>query len=1099
MKKACYYRLLLPLLFTSLTLKSQAQDSTSIIDLPQGHLTYVQALTIIEGELKVDMGHSPTMPELGKICYAHGRMTFKKFFEPLKAQGLTYQFISAYDTAGHLVMTLSIKPGPHPPRRHARSRSFGVWALDENGDPLPDVTVHDLQSGDSAVTDRSGMVRFSYDEYPVRLFLTHVSRKSTPVTICKDSTTVVLAADPQSLGEVLVNHGAKRKSTTTESYTTIEENVVSYNGSYQRPTSVSNGTVQGMLEGEVPGLLVTPSSGVPGSSSYLSVRGQASLFNGTDPLYIIDGIPAGAGNESMSYIQSSSAGVSLSPWCFIAPADIERIDVLRDADATAIYGSRGANGVILITSRHWKAGLPKLNVELSSGISGVARRTRFMNTAQYLTLRKDGLHNSGMMADAAIAPDVSLLDTSRTFDWGRWLIGRQAPLVNFSIGVSGGERRNNYTAAINYLEEATPFPTQPHHERLTTNFNHNHLSFDKRWTLQVAGVGGYDVNHQFISFDPSVFQATVTDAPPTLNGSGQLNYPPGLPYYNPMSLIRQPYEALSTSYLLSAVNTYVISDHIRAIATTGIDQVQTHEYGEMPLASQNPATLPTAMGYFANTRFAHRLLEPDLEYSGRAGRLEATIVAGASFEGSMEHAAARTDTGYTNDAALQHHDHAIPIDTTTAASCDNYTSLYTSLTGNWDDQFILHISARRDRSSLFPADHRSGNFGAAAFAWVFTGGNLLPRWLSDISYGKLKLSEGVTGNNQVGDRTLQSLTGTYFQSFQSIAGVYPTNPAGTGWEKTYKTELSLDLGFFRNRILFNATAYRHLSDNLLNNGSLAVMPSSLSSSSWPVVLQNSGIELSVTATLWDKHSFGWNISANWALPRNKLVSFPMLNSSPYAGRLVVGQSINVLRGFVYEGVNRETGLYSFADLSNFRRLTAADQRIVGKFDVTGFGGIQNTIRWKQFQVQLLIDARMATGMNYLAAIFANNTPGSINAGLNSNMPAVVADHWRYIGDKAAYQKPTAAPDVQADSALYRYLNSSALLANTSFLRLRHLSIVYTLPPMRALAMHLSSLSVFMEAQNLLMFSPYKGADPEIQSVGTTPTMRTVELGIRVSR
>src|SRR6185437_11800319 len=147
----------------------------------------------------------------------------------------------------------------------------------------------------------------------------------------------------------------------------------------------------------------------------------------------------------------------------------------------------------------------------------------------------------------------------------------------------------------------------------------------------------------------------------------------------------------------------------------------------------------------------------------------------------------------------------------------------------------------------------------------------------------------------------------------------------------------------------------------------------------------------------DKHSFGWNISANWALPKNKLVSFPGLNSSPYAGRLVVGQSINVLRGFVYEGVNRETGLYSFADLSNFRRLTNADERIVGKFDVTGFGGIQNTIRWKQFQVQLLIDARLATGMNYLAAVFASNRPGSINAGLNSNMPAVVADHWRYIG------------------------------------------------------------------------------------------------------
>ena len=1097
MQKLYACRLLFLLLPLLLTLKGNAQDSMSIVTIPPVTLTYAKAFALIEGQLGVNMGHLPKMPELEENCCVHGRMTFKQFFAPLKGKGLTYEFVRPKQGKVDLV----IKPGPHAPlRQHPKPQSFGVWAVDENGNPIPYVTVRNIDNGDSAVTDCFGMARFAFYEYPVHLFLTHVSRESKLATILKDSTPVTMPIKPQSLGEVLVNHGVNVKSTTLATYTTVERTAISYDGSYQRPTNISTGTVQSMLEGQVPGLLVTQSSGVPGSSSYLSVRGQGSIFNGTDPLYIIDGIPAAAGNASSSYLESNSSGGSQSPWNYISPADIERIDVLRDADATAIYGSRGANGVILITTRHWKAGLPKLELNFSSGASGISRRTRFMNNRAYLALRTEGLQNSGMPINDTTAPDLRVLDTSRNFDWGKWLNGHHAPLTNFGIGISGGERHNNYTAGFNYLKESTPFPTQPDHERLTANFNFNHLSTDRRWTMQVAGLGGYDANHQFVTFDPSSFQNTAPDAPVPVLKSGQLNFPPGLPFYNPMSTIRQPYEALSTNFLLSMINSYSLNDHFRGRATLGIDQVQTHEYGETPASSQDPTYSPIGIGYFAYTRFVRRMLEPEVEYSGRAGGLAVNWVAGASLETAVEHAFARTDTGYTSDAVLLDHQHGLPMDTSTAVARDNFTSLYSSLTGNWEDQFILNIIARRDGSSRFPLDHRFGNFGSAAFAWVFTGGNFLPRFLSGISYGKLKLSEGVTGNNQIGDRgLLQIPPGTYYQPFQSVSGVYPSNPVATGWEKTYKTEVSLDLGFLRNRILFNATAYRHLSDNLLASGYLALMPSSLGSSNWPVVLQNTGVELSVTAMMWDSHSFGWDISANWTLPRNKLVSFPQLSGSTYAGRLVVGQSINAYRGFVYKGVNRETGLYSFADLNRDGHLTNADQTIVGKFDVTGFGGIQNTIRFRQFQLQVLVDARVATGMNYLAAVFANNTPGSINAGLSSNMPLVLTDHWRHIGDKASYQKPMAGPDVQADSALYRWLNSSALLSNTSFVRLRNLSLVYTLPPAKAMAMHLSSVAIYLEAQNLFTFSPYKGADPEIQSVGTTPAMKTVEFGIRVSR
>ena len=219
--------------------------------------------------------------------------------------------------------------------------------------------------------------------------------------------------------------------------------------------------------------------------------------------------------------------------------------------------------------------------------------------------------------------------------------------------------------------------------------------------------------------------------------------------------------------------------------------------------------------------------------------------------------------------------------------------------------------------------------------------------------------------------------------------------------------------------------------------------------------------------------------------------------SVYADRLVVGQSLNVLRGYVYTGVDKQSGLYTFSDLNRDGKITSADEKVLGKFDVTGFGGFENTIRWKQVQLQVLIDARIATGLNYLAPMFANNPPGTIHDGLSSNYPRALLNHWREPGDAAAYQRIYAAHNAAVDSTMRLYLNSSALFANASFLRLRKVALSYDLPVARVAAMHLSSMSIFIDAQNLFTVSGYK-ADPEIQSVLTTPTMRSVEIGIRLT-
>src|SRR6185437_824599 len=579
-------------------IKCQAQDASSIVVLPKGPLTYWQALEIIATELKVEVGHGPKTPELSEVCPAHGRMTFEKLFEPLKARGLVFEFVP---DPGVRITMLVIKRSWAELPTPLKPKTFVLWVKDETGEPLPGAMVQDLNTGQTAIADSIGRVEIEYTTFPVKVFLTHVSMRSHSGIILRDNSVIALAIDAQLLDMATISYGSSKRASTTNDRCFLSD--VHVNGSYDCPAcqvpALSTATVQTMLEGQVPGLLVTATSGITGSSNYLTISNQASIVNGTDPLYVIDGIPAAAGDLSASYIQYGSAAGSLSPWSFIAPSDIDRIEVLRDAGATARYGSRGANGVILITTKHWKAGAPRLDVTLSTGVSDVTRRPAFLNTSEYLTLRREALANSGLTVNTSTAPDLTLVDTSRNVDWGKWLLGRRAPLADAALAFSAGDDKNNYTMGMNYLTESMPFPTQPNHDRITLNFNYKHLAADRRWQWQIGGLSGRDANHQFMNLDPTIFQSLAPDAPPLLKPTGQLNFVPEVLYLNPLSTIRQPYEATSANFLLNMTGSHAIAPDLSFKTTAGLNHIQTNEFGAIPLASQDPASSPQAIGFFS--------------------------------------------------------------------------------------------------------------------------------------------------------------------------------------------------------------------------------------------------------------------------------------------------------------------------------------------------------------------------------------------------------------------------------------------------------------------------------------------------------------------
>ncbi|HEX3934141.1 MAG TPA: hypothetical protein VHW43_05645, partial [Puia sp.] len=364
-----------------------------------------------------------------------------------------------------------------------------------------------------------------------------------------------------------------------------------------------------------------------------------------------------------------------------------------------------------------------------------------------------------------------------------------------------------------------------------------------------------------------------------------------------------------------------------------------------------------------------------------------------------------------------------------------------------------------------------------------------------ISLGKLRISDGITGNDQIG--TYNSWSPNALNPFQSITNYTATLGPGNTWETIRKTEISMDWGFIGNRFLFTASWYLHRAGNQLFPDSFPNIGANASYSNKKVVSQASGYEFSVTARNFDQPGLRWTTTFNLSLPTDKLVSFPGLSQSNYASMLVIGKSLEVVKAYRYLGVSRDSGVFQFKDLTGDGKITPADQTAVGKLAITAEGGLDNIVRIGPWQLECFIQGRKQTGTNYLAALYANNPPGMLAPGMNTNTTAAFLDRWQHPGDRATFQKLTTDPSSPAGQAISLYTASSAVLTNASFVRLRNVCISYDFSPAWLKKIHLTTLRWFLQGQNLATFTPYRGVDPETQNPFAIPPMRTIVAGIHV--
>lgn len=965
-----------------------------------------------------------------------------------------------------------------------------VTVTNELGEMLPSATLQDTADSKKFYhTKQDGTTAISSDSKKVTLKVTYIGMNPVTTTLTSNNPiTIHLSQSEKSLDEV-INTGyatGTRRNNTGDRFTVNRSQL----------TPISNEDFQNTLEGRIPGLLVTPTSGLYGASSNLTIRGQSSIYNNDDPLYVIDKVIFAPGNQSMLNLSANNAAGSQSPFSLLSPADIETTEVLKDADATAIYGSRGANGVVLMTTRRDTATTTRFGLSFSSGASYAPLSLHLMNTPQYLAMRRQAFQNDQLTPTTSTAPDLLVWDTTGYTDWSKRMIGGAAQTDNLQATLAGRYKTNTWFLSLSGLHETSVFPNRPTHLRGNSCFDLDHRSHDNKLDIRLSGIMGLDQNNQYIGFDPTYYRLTVPDAPAVKNPDGSLYFADTLLYSNPLSLLRQTYQANSYNYLVDGDASYKLYPWLTLQANLGFNSIGNHEFGETPISAQDPATQPTGVAYFAHTAYTSKIFDPQAEIKKQFGNIKLSVLTGYSWQQEIAHTNSLVAMGYTNDAWLHQQSKAAGVTPLQPASTDYaYRAMFSRLNLNWNEQYVLNLTGRRDGTNRFGPGIHYGNFYALGGAFIFTRFKAIQDAIPALSQGKLHASMGVTGNDQIGDHRQSSFAPSNIASFDNIPGFFSSNKilSGTTWETIHKQEIALDLGFFQDRFLLTVARYRHQSKDQLLPQAYPSPGTSDVFRNWPAVLQNSGWEFSVSAHMIVRKNFNWTVDLNWSLPVNRLVSFPNLNQTPFGNILVVGQSASVQQGLRYNRVDPATGIFQFQDINHDGQITDSDRTVIGHLDPKGFGGMTNTIRYKHFQFSFLLDARLITGSNYLTALYANNPPGSYFYSF-ANAPTELTGRWQKQNDQSPFQKVTTSRTTLAGNAISNYTSSSALFTNASFVRLKKITLSYQ-TAMKLGQQRRTNLTIFVAGDDLFTITPYKDVDPEIQTAAILPRLRTVEAGI----
>lgn len=980
------------------------------------------------------------------------------------------------------------------------SRLSGRIVDGKSGDPIPGATVQIKGTTHGVATDGEGRFAFVTGQpFPYTLIITSVGYKKAELIVEHGQVEIPLEPSQSQLSDVVViGYGTQKKSDLTGAISSVSGPLL------RQPVS----SFDQALKGAAPGVQVTQTSGQPGGGVSIRIRGGASIQGGNEPLYVIDGFPV----YNNAVTAGTISGTPVNPLSGINPSDIESIDILKDASATAIYGSRGANGVVIITTKKGKADQSVLSYEGSYGVQSLRQKVDVLNGREFAQLRNDALYDVNPSKGKFQYLTQSQIDSVGTgTDWQDAAF-RTAPQQNHQLTLSGGSAKTRYYLSGNYFKQ-DGIIRNTDFTRLGIRANVDAQPFDRLKTGASITASRSDGN-----VAPSGIVGSLLLMPPTAtiyepNGGYTLRNPFENIFANPIATITETLNKATTNrFFGTAFAEYKILEGLQVKVLFGADVNNTHEKSYIPSTIYEGLQTKGSAGRGEYTSYSW-LNENTITYARQAGRHSFDVLGGFTqqeFSSDVVRTGAQQfvsdDLTYNN---LQ--SGATLVRPWSDATRWVLHSWLGRVNYNFDSRYYFTASIRADGSSRFGKGNKWGYFPSAAASWRVSNEPFFRHLTRTISDLKVRASFGTTGNLEIGEyQSLATLYSLTYAFGNTIATGFAPNRLPNdklGWETTVQYNAGIDIGFFDNRLSLSLDAYQKKTRDLLLNVEIPWTSGQTSSLQNFGSVSNKGLELTVSSRNFTG-AFSWSTDANISLNRNEVLSLGNGAQSYITGSYIiqVGRPLGSFYGTVTDGIlqtgeEHTKGKYTgnaapkpgdrlYKDINGDGTFTtAADRTIIGNAQPDAILGLNNNFSWKGFALSVFFQGTLGNQI-----LNGNRQTLELFTG-QQNAAGSARDRW--TPDHPSQTIPRAKLDPAP-------VFSDRFIEDGSFLRLKNVSLSYSLPK------HItgkSSVQLYVSAQNLATWTSYTGFDPEVTSgsnvspgtdLGIYPVSRTFTGGLKVS-
>lgn len=945
--------------------------------------------------------------------------------------------------------------------------SMSLWAqrtitgkvTDDKGEALIGATILVKGTVKGTITDPEGNFNLAIPDEASILQVSYTGFRAKEVTLGSETTlTIVMETDAIGLDEtVVVAYGTQSNRFRVQSIGTVTAE------------SIKNVPLLGpqqLLQGQVAGVQMTNMSGVLGSAAAIRVRGPSSINAGGNPLFVIDGVPL----NDRDYSAAQGAGAGLNPLNDINPNDIASMTVLKDAGATAIYGSRGANGVILITTKKGKAGTNTVNFDYFTGISEPTFVLDMMNADDYRAYRK-------AYANVTVPGEGG-------FDWPT-AVRQTGRINNYTLNLSGGNDKTQYYLSGSFLNQSN-YAIGNDLDRMNGRLNFNHTFSDKfRFG---ANIGISRIVNDRIGSDNNTF-APLTSAflqlPTVKPFDAAGNYVNTGFITNVLAL-----EALGTNQLVTNrtyANTFFKLDVLPGLfvqSDWGIDLIDIQE-------TTRQANVNTPGGLASNRLSDDNkwLTTNTLNLDRQFGDLALGAVAGFSFETALYDFTYVEGRNFSSDALRNVSSAATPTSTQNNRSQWALNSQFVRTNFRYKDRYIVEGSVRRDGSSRFGSENRYGTFWAVSGGWVVSEEKFM-KSLGFLNQLKLTASYGLNGNDRIGDFPSLGLFGSGVASdYSGGAGLRPTQIANPDlkWETTTQLDLGVSIAVLNNRVSLDVNYYQKKTSDLLLDIPLPLLNGFASITRNAGEMENRGIDITLNTVNVKTKKFEWKTNFNIGFLKNEVLSLPDatrdLDGRQFVGtalqRAIVGHSISTFFMVPYKGINPDNGNAEWIarNGSIINTVSPNERQIVGDAIPDFTGGFSNTINYNGFDFNVFFNFTYGNSIYLGDLTFTENPIGGFNYARR------VADYWTESNRDAAFPAATSATrNVFSQSSTLHLLDGS-------FIRLRNISLGYTLKGSQLKTKAFQNVRLYVMGQNLWTLRAEgwegRGQDPEIADAGNS--------------